>query len=174
MYDLKTAREQDLTQIYELYKGAIQKVNQGTVKLGWNIEIYPDLAFMKEAVAKEQMLIFCEGEKLLACGVVNHSMIPEYEMISWRVSEPKEKIATIHALAADAESWGKGISSKFLQAILEYCRKRGDAALHLDVIDTNFPAERLYLRNGFEKVQEYPMLYESVGNRMFSMMEYVF
>ena len=73
MYDLKTAREQDLTQIYELYKGAIQKVNQGTVKLGWNIEIYPDLAFMKEAVAKEQMLIFCEGEKLLACGVVNHS-----------------------------------------------------------------------------------------------------
>lgn len=47
---------------------------------------------MKEAVAKEQMLIFCEGEKLLACGVVNHSMIPEYEMISWRVSEPKEKL----------------------------------------------------------------------------------
>ena len=47
MYDLKTAREQDLTQIYELYKGAIQKVNQGTVKLGWNIEIYPDLAFIK-------------------------------------------------------------------------------------------------------------------------------
>lgn len=160
--------------IFELYKEAVCKVNEGPVRLGWNTEIYPDRTFIQGAVSKGEMLTFYEKDQLVGAAVVNYSVNPEYDLIDWQVKEPKEKISTIHALAIAPAYWGKGYSGRFLQAIIDWCREKGDVANHLDVIDTNTFAEQLYLRCGFHKIKDIEMYYEVVGTRSFAMLEYVF
>ena len=60
-----------------------------------------------------------------------------------------------------------------LSDIEDYCRKNGDLAIHLDVIDTNIPAYKLYIRNGYNEVDRIRMFYDVVGTRVFWMLERV-
>ncbi len=60
-----------------------------------------------------------------------------------------------------------------LSDIEDYCRKNGDLAIHLDVIDTNIPAYKLYIRNGYKEVDRIRMFYDVVGTREFWMLERV-
>ena len=50
---------------------------------------------------------------------------------------------------------------------------KGAYAIHLDVIDKNTLADKLYIRAGFKYVSTENIFYEVVGNRQFRMYEYV-
>ncbi len=163
----------DEDEILNLYKAAIEKVNRSEIRLGWNIAIYPDAAFIRNAILHGEMCIIRKEGKIVAAAVVNHSVNPEYDDINWDIKGPKEKIATIHALAVLPEKQGSGISSSMLSDIEEHCRKSGDLTIHLDVIDTNIPAYKLYTRNGYREVDCIKMFYDVVGIREFWMLERV-
>lgn len=63
--------------------------------------------------------------------------------LGWKIKALAEKISTIHAFCVHPDYWRHGTSSAFLKEVLDYCKKNGDAAIHLDVIDTNDKAMRL-------------------------------
>ena len=171
---LKLADTSQINQILELYKLVIEGVSKTSVNLGWNIDIYPNLKWITECVSRKEMLIFCEGEKIIGACAVNYSVNEEYKLVDWKIKEPENKISTIHAFCVNPEFWGKGISRAFLKEVIAYCRNKGDVANHLDVIDTNDKAMKLYIKAGFEQRDVIEMFYECVGNRKFTMLEYVF
>lgn len=170
---MEFAKSKDEKEIISLYKNVIDKVNTTSVKLGWNIDTYPDEAFVKNAIDNQEMCILREDGRITAATVVNHTVNPEYEDIDWEIKNPKEKIATIHALAVAPDKQGTKVSYSFLKDIEDHCKKNGDVAIHLDVIDTNIPAYKLYTRNGYTEVDCIKMYYEVVGTREFWMMEHV-
>lgn len=169
---MEFAKKQDAVEVYELYRNVIEKVNESNIKLGWNIKVYPDIEFINTAIDNNEMCIIKDNNKIIAAAVVNHTVNDEYNLINWKVKEPKENIATIHALATDPDYRGSKISYKLLKEIEEYCKLNGDKAIHLDVIDTNIPAYKLYIRNGYTEVDCIKMFYEVVGTREFWMMEH--
>lgn len=162
-----------LNDIVELYRYVIEEVNKSDIKLGWNIEIYPDKTFVEEAIKKKQMCIVRKAEKIIAAAVVNHNVNDEYNDIDWQVKGPANKLATIHALAVSPDMRGKTTSDYILAEIEKYCVACGDTAIHLDVIDTNIPAYKLYMRNGYTEIDCIRMFYEVVGTREFWMLEKV-
>lgn len=170
---MEIATYDDETGILDLYRDVIEKVNTTTVRLGWNIEEYPDINFIHNAISRNEMVIFREHERIIAAAVVNHTVIPGYDEIKWEITAPKQKLATIHALAVVPDKQGSKVSYLFLADIEEFCRSNGDLAIHLDVIDTNIPAYKLYLRSGFKEIACTQMYYEVVGSRDFWMMEKV-
>ena len=170
---MKFAKPRDEKEILSFYKAVIDKVNTTTVKLGWNIDTYPDESFVRNAIEKGEMCILREDDRIIAAAVVNHTVNPEYDDINWEIKNPKEKISTIHALAVAPDKQGTKVSYLFLKDIEDHCRKNGDIAIHLDVIDTNIPAYKLYTRNGYTEVDCIKMYYEVVGTREFWMMEHV-
>ncbi len=170
---IEFATSADAKEIYELYKVVIEEVNKTSVSLGWNIDVYPDDAFISQSIENKEMCIIRKDGKIVAVAVVNHKVNPEYDDIDWRVKGPKEKIATIHALTVAPDVRGSKISYRMLEDIDEYCKSQGDVAIHLDVIDTNIPAYKLYTRNGYTEVDCIKMFYEVVGTREFWMMERV-
>ena len=171
---LQIANRTQINQIFSLYKSVVEAVSKTSVKLGWNAEIYPSLEWIKETVSKNEMLIFSEGENIIGACCVNHIVNDEYKLVDWRVKEPENKISTIHAFCIHPDYWGKGENIAFLNEVLSWCRKNGDAANHLDVIDTNDKAVKMYLKAGFELRTIIEMYYEVVGTRKFSMLEYIF
>ena len=171
---LKLAETSQINQILELYKLVIEGVSKTSVNLGWNIDIYPNLKWITECVSRKEMLIFCEGENIIGACTVNYSVNEEYKLVDWKIKEPENKISTIHAFCVNPKFWGKGTSKEFLKEVISYCKNKGDVANHLDVIDTNDKAMKLYIKAGFEQRDVIEMFYECVGNRKFTMLEYVF
>lgn len=169
---IEVALEKDFEDIYSMYREVIDAVNKTEIRLGWNIDCYPDANFIRDGIAKRQMLVMRNVMgQIIATAVVNHTVNKEYEDIVWKIARPSDKIATIHALAVHPNHRGKSISDTFLNAIEVYCKELGDVAIHLDVIDTNVPAYKLYLRNGYEEMACIKMYYEVVGTREFWMLE---
>lgn len=168
---MEKAQEKDLEQIVQFYREVIAAVNQTSVKLGWDADVYPGKDFVTDRIRAGEMLIIREGERIVAAAAVNHQMNPEYEDIDWRMKGVAKKTATIHALATAPDHRGGNLSDMFLQDIEAYCLAQGDEVIHLDVIDTNIPAYKMYLRNHYEERACIKMFYESVGTREFWMME---
>lgn len=168
---MEIANINDFEEIMNLYIAVVDAVNKTDVKLGWNTSVYPDKTFIQDAISKKQLLILRNEGAIIAAAVVNHVVNEEYKLIDWRIKEPEEKIATIHAIATSPTHRGKRYSDIFLSAIEKYCKNNGDAAIHLDVIDTNYPAYKLYLRNDYIEIDNIEMYYEVVGKRKFWMME---
>lgn len=171
-----TATMEMADDILKLYKFVVEEVNKTDIKLGWNCEVYPDMEFIKSAIACGDMKVITDNSEVIAAAVVNYNVNKEYDDIDWQIKAPKDeisKISTIHALAVSPLHRGKKLSDTFLQELEEYCRENNDIAIHLDVIDTNIPAYKLYMRNGYTEVACIKMFYEVVGTREFWMLEKV-
>lgn len=171
---MEFAEQNDIEEVLKLYNDVIEHVNKSNIKLGWNINIYPDRNFVETSINNRELCILREEDRIIAAAVVNHNVNKEYDEIDWQIKEPKNKISTIHALAVLPEYRGGEYSSKLLLEIEEYCISTGDKAIHLDVIDTNIPAYKLYIRNNYKEIDCIKMFYEVVGTREFWMMEKVF
>ena len=170
---MEFAKLSDETEIINLYKEVIESVNLTEVRLGWNIDIYPDATFINSAISKGEMCVIRDEGKIVAAAVLNHSVNPEYADINWEIKGPNDRLATIHALAVLPQKQGSKTSYRMLSDIEDYCRKSGDLGIHLDVIDTNTPAYKLYIRNGYKEVDRIKMFYDVVGTREFWMLERV-
>lgn len=168
---MEFATKNDEKELFEFYKHIIETVNESPVKLGWNIDIYPDSEFINDSIATWEMCVIRENDRIIASAVVNHRVNAEYDDIDWIIKEPKEKVATIHTFAVMPDSRGGNVSGKLLNDIAEYCKEHGDIAIHLDVIDTNTPAYNMYMRNGYKEINCIKMFYESVGKRILDVRE---
>lgn len=68
---------------------------------------------------------------------------------------------------------GMGLATQFVKNLILYAELENIEAIHLDVIDKNTLADKLYIRAGFKYVSTENIFYEVVGNRQFRMYEYV-
>lgn len=68
---------------------------------------------------------------------------------------------------------GMGLATQFVKNLISYAELENIEAIHLDVIDKNTLADKLYIRAGFKYVSTENIFYEVVGNRQFRMCEYV-
>lgn len=168
---MEFALKGDEKELWHFYREVIDTVNGTSVRLGWDINVYPDDEFIQRAIADREMCIIRDNGKIVAAAVVNHNVNAEYNDVNWDVKGPANRIATIHALAVAPDRCGSKVSYKMLQDIEAFCIENGDLAIHLDVIDTNIPAYKLYTRNGYCEKAIIKMFYESVGTRTFWMME---
>lgn len=57
--------------------------------------------------------------------------------------------------------------------LISYAKLENIEAIHLDVIDKNTLADKLYIKAGFKYISTENIFYEVVGNRQFRMYEYV-
>ena len=68
---------------------------------------------------------------------------------------------------------GMGLATQFVKNLISYAKLENIEAIHLDVIDKNTLADKLYIRAGFKYISTENIFYEVVGNRQFRMYEYV-
>lgn len=167
------AKKEEINEIYEFYIEIVEYMDTVGLRLGWDIEKYPNLEFVDEMVHDGSMFVIRENDEIICAAAVNHNVNPEYDDIDWEVKGPKEKISSIHALAVSPKYRGKNISDRFIGEIEEHCKNNGDLAIHFDVIDFNTPAYKLYMRSGYNDLGAIEMYYEVVGTKSFYMLEKV-
>lgn len=167
------AKAEEIDEIFDFYKEVLDYMDTYGVRIGWNIELYPNYSFVEEMVNAGEMFVERIDGVIACAGAVNHSVNPEYDEVDWDIKGPKEKISTIHGLAVRPKFRGGEVCDRFIKEIEDYCRGKGDLAIHFDVIDINVPAHKVYIRNGYTDFGAIDMYYETVGTRKFNMMEKV-
>ena len=81
---MESAMWEDAQEILDLYSLVIDVVNASTVRLGWNVEIYPDRLFIEKAIAAGEMFILRKDGRIVAAAAVNRKVNPEYDEIDWK------------------------------------------------------------------------------------------
>lgn len=108
-----------------------------------------------------------------ACAIVNSNSNKEYKRVAWKVNERDNNVWIIHALAVRYEYRGMGLATQFVKNLISYAKLENIEAIHLDVIDKNTLADKLYIKAGFKYISTENIFYEVVGNRQFRMYKYV-
>ena len=125
------------------------------------------------SIVQKELFVLRDNGIIKACAIVNSSSNKEYKKVAWNVKERDNNVWIIHALAVHFEYRGMGLGTFLVKNIVLYAKQKNIKAIHLDVIDKNTLADKLYIKAGFKYISTEEIFYEVVGTRQFRMYEYV-
>ena len=80
----------------------------------------------------------------------------------------------IHALGVSPEHSGKGMAKIMVRHIIGIAKEKNIKTVRLDVLKGNIPAEKAYLKCGFNYVDTIQMYYEDTGLTDYKAFELIF
>ena len=151
-YPIERGRAQDAEDIYALYHSLID-MPYGT----WN-EDYPDFELVQEDLARSEVFVMRDDERLIAA-IVNEDSDEFDGMAPW--FDDVKKWAQLGRLGVAREYQGRGIGRTMMRYALDRAKEEGCDAVRLLVGVHNLPAQRAYATLGFDVCGEA----EAWGNR---------
>lgn len=157
---LRLANKQDLPQLKTMYKDIVENMNKNKITI-WD-DVYPSI-FFESDILNKQLYVLEDDSVIVSAFCLCDDNI---DSIQWK--EPAAKALYIQRLGVNVLYMQKGIGSKTLDEAKEIARKLNYNHLRLLVVDFNYPAINLYLKNGFVKkegvhsevIDEETILYE--------------
>lgn len=157
---LRLANKQDLPQLKTMYKDIVENMNKNKITI-WD-DVYPSI-FFESDILNKQLYVLEDDSVIVSAFCLCDDNI---DSIQWE--EPAAKALYIQRLGVNVLYMQKGIGSKTLDEAKEIARKLNYNYLRLLVVDFNYPAINLYLKNGFVKkegvhsevIDEETILYE--------------
>lgn len=140
---LRLANKQDLPQLKTMYKNIVENMNKNKIII-WD-DVYPSI-FFKSDILNKQLYVLEDDSVIVSAFCLCDDNI---DSIQWK--EPAAKALYIQRLGVNVLYMQKGIGSKTLDEAKEIARKLNYNYLRLLVVDFNYPAINLYLKNGFVK-----------------------
>ncbi|HIX80368.1 MAG TPA: GNAT family N-acetyltransferase [Candidatus Erysipelatoclostridium merdavium] len=140
---LRLANKQDLPQLKTMYKDIVENMNKNKITI-WD-DVYPSI-FFKSDILNKQLYVLEDDSVIVSAFCLCDDNI---DSIQWK--EPAAKALYIQRLGVNVLYMQKGIGSKTLDEAKEIARKFNYNYLRLLVVDFNYPAINLYLKNGFVK-----------------------
>lgn len=140
---LRLANKQDLPQLKTMYKDIVENMNKNKITI-WD-DVYPSI-FFESDILNKQLYVLEDDSVIVSTFCLCDDNI---DSIQWK--EPAAKALYIQRLGVNVLYMQKGIGSKTLDEAKEIARKLNYNYLRLLVVDFNYPAINLYLKNGFVK-----------------------
>lgn len=140
---LRLANKQDLPQLKTMYKDIVENMNKNKITI-WD-DVYPSI-FFESDILNKQLYVLEDDSVIVSAFCLCDDNI---DSIQWK--EPAAKALYIQRLGVNVLCMQKGIGSKTLDEAKEIARKLNYNYLRLLVVDFNYPAINLYLKNGFVK-----------------------
>ena len=140
---LRLANKQDLPQLKTMYKDIVENMNKNKITI-WD-DVYPSI-FFESDILNKQLYVLEDDSVIVSAFCLCDDNI---DSIQWK--EPAAKALYIQRLGVNVLYMQKGIGSKTLDEAKEIARKLNYNYLRLLVVDFNYPAINLYLKNGFVK-----------------------
>ncbi|MBQ7896571.1 MAG: GNAT family N-acetyltransferase [Oscillospiraceae bacterium] len=172
MTDLRLAKIEEYDRVLKFYYDTIDMMQNAAFSSLWKKDVYPSNSYIKQSIEKGQLWV-CEDDGLIVSSMVlNHEHNEGYKGIVWPTDAERNEVLIIHAFGVLPSLHGRGIGSMMLDNAKDHCAKNNIKAIRLDVLANNFPAEKLYAKNGFSYVATTRMFYEDTGWTDFKLFEY--
>ena len=115
----------------------------------WQYGVYPADADLDRRIAAGELLLGFLGGRVAAAMVMARGEDPIYRDVPWGFAAAEDQVCVLHLLAVHPDFRGRHLAETMLDELIRRGRAEGLAAVHLDVILGNPPAEQLYRKKGF-------------------------
>lgn len=173
MLKIRKAAEEEYEEVVEFYYDLIDALAETEYKPGWKKDIYPTREFLEEAIKKQELYLGRKDGKILSCMILNHSCHENYKKISWRIQAEEQEVLVIHALGVHPAFSGQGIAKQMVQKAIKIAEKEKGKTIRLDVLQGNIPAEKAYLKMGFQYCGTVKMFYPDTGLADFRLFDFL-
>lgn len=173
MLDIRLAKSDEYDKIIEFYYNLIDSMQNTEYKPKWKKGIYPTDQFIQESINDNNLFIGIINNNIVSAMVMNHDCNDGYESVKWQITAKQNEIIIIHTLGISTAYQGQGIAKQMVSYAIEDCRKMNMKTIRLDVLSSNYPAQRLYQVMGFHYIDTMKLFYEDTGLVDFLLYEYV-
>jgi len=147
--NIRRAEIKDFENITIFYQYAIQHSPGMSEKTRWVYGLHPTDAMIRDYLSQEALYLLEDGDTILGAMAVTMSQGEDYHAIHWSVDAADDEVAVVHILCIHPDFQKQGLAKKM---VLESIRMAADAqkkAVRLDALESNTPAQGMYLALGF-------------------------
>ena len=149
---IKKCQKEDIALIAEFYDDIIEYLDNHINYPRWIYKVYPSENSVKAMVEEESQYICISNEKIIGALEDGSYMV-------------------LQTLAIDHTMQRQGLASDIIEFCIDKAKSNGYKAIRLDVIPDNYPAKKLFEKNGFEYVGDVDLELEIGNNPLFSLYE---
>lgn len=171
-YSIRRALPCDFAAVREFYEQLIDDMEGAPYHPVWQKGVYPNDAYLQEAIAAGELWIADDDGVVAAAMVVNDRCNAGYLKSRWGTDAKPGEFTIIHTLGVGMGFQRRGIGSAMTRHAIALAADAGHKAVRLDLIDQNLPAAPAYTKLGFRKCDTLRLFYDSVGWQIFHMYEY--
>lgn len=157
------ASQDDLKEVMKLYSLTHYKIESSTNYCGWQRNIYPTDALIKQALADETLFVARKQDKMVACVILNKKQPKEYMKARWPSLDIFGEALVVEALAVLPDMYKKSIGSTIVRFAELAARSMGLKHIRCDVYLRNTPAIRMLGKLGYVDAGEIES--EKLGGR---------
>ncbi|MCI7402612.1 GNAT family N-acetyltransferase [Pyramidobacter sp.] len=169
---IRTAGAEDFGALWRFYEDVCRAQERDEYGPDWHLGVYPAAADLKGHVAAGEILTGWKDGRLAAAMAVTGGEDEMYLGVPWPLGAPPEQVAALHLFAVHPDFRGRGAAREMLASLFDRARARGLRAVHLDVIEGNLAAEKLYLEAGFAFAGTRRVHYDDLGDTIVRLFEY--
>lgn len=153
-----------LDEICRFYQDICEHQDQDAYSPDWHWGVYPSREVLAEKLQQGKFLAGYQNGQIAAAGVLTVGEDPDYRGVPFVHVVPDDQIGVLHIFAVHPNFRGHGTALTMMQAILDQARADGLAVVHLDVMPSNVPAEKLYRRSGYTLAADVTLHYTDIGD----------
>lgn len=167
---IRVAQLADLDGVVDLYHTVCEHQSQDQYGADWTWGEYPSIDGLRKFIQQSTVVIGIKDNQIVAGGVMTTG--EEYPDVDWPIKAANREIGVFHLITVHPAYRRTGISRQLINGLLNVAKQEGKKVIHLDVLAGNLPSEKLYLRAGFQTVQELVIHYDDIGDQKAKVMEY--
>lgn len=162
----------DLDELSQFYREVCAHQPLDDFSPDWHWGEYPSRDSLREALATHQCVVGRVGDRIAAAGILSVGEDPDYHDIPWPTQVADDEIAVLHLFAVHPDFRGQGLAQPMMRGLLTAAKAHGQRVVHLDVMTSNQPAERLYRKCGYVLAADKIMPYSDIGDTPARLYEY--
>ncbi|MDD2648783.1 MAG: GNAT family N-acetyltransferase [Eubacteriales bacterium] len=172
-FEISLAGAGEILAVMDYFEDAIGEMNrQGTNFAGWSTEFYPDRDYIAGIINKG--VTYLLRYKGVICGTIALRSAESGGLwggSGWLHDLPLNQVMSVHTLCTSPRVAGRHAGRTLLRFAESEARKRGMAALRLDVRRKNPPAIHLYESEGYVRCGECEPVPDIEGDKVFYLYE---
>ncbi len=149
---VRKATAADLDGIEAVYDHIHDAEENGETTTGWLRRIYPIRETAMAAIARDDLFVQVEQERIVGTAIINQVQVDVYAGAPWEFDAPKEQVMVLHTLVIDPMEKGKGYGKAFVQFYEQYAKVHNCPYLRMDTNERNQNARAFYARLGFREI----------------------
>lgn len=171
--NIRLAKPEEYGSVRAFYHSLIDSMKDMEFHPAWKKDIYPSPEVLLDSLQNNELYMGETDSQTVSCMVINHKYNKGYAKAKWSVDADDAELLVIHILGVHSSFSGKGIAKQMLQKAIDLAKETGIKTIRLDVLEGNVPAERAYVKMGFQYVETLQMFYEDTGLTNFRLFEFI-
>jgi len=153
---IRKAVPDELNAVMQLYDELIDAKEAGIIPVIWRRGVYPSRETALEALQREDLFVMERDGRIIGSAVINQIQDDVYAGAPWQYDVPDDQVCVLHTLMISPAEFGKGYAREFLAFYEQYALEHGWPELRIDTNDKNLPAQAMYRKHGYRKIDVVP------------------